>query len=127
MHGHDPGGVPMLDIGGDVGAIVARLDGTTATGELHARPLGRHDHGFHTGVHHRRDGGRTGFVAVFPEVVAGGYELLRDDGTVWATVDVRGGEVSELTLSGSGGPARPDDVSAGTGRDRRGRLVVHRR
>jgi hypothetical protein len=98
-HIHALGDVPMLDIGGDVGAIVVRLAADTATGELYAHPEGAPDRRFHTGVHHRHLDDTTMYVAVFPEVTAGRYHLLHDDGSVWTTLDVVGGEVSEVQLT----------------------------
>jgi hypothetical protein len=43
-------------------------------------------------------GGRTVHVALFPEVVAGGYDLLDPDGEPLARIGVTGGQVSELDL-----------------------------
>lgn len=89
-----PGANPVLDIGGDIGALVVHLPDLTASGELEAHPTGMPTARFHTGVHHR-DGG---WVAIFPEVVEGRYDLLDDDGTTRAQVVVTGGEVSQLDL-----------------------------
>jgi hypothetical protein len=89
-----PGPNPVLDIGGNIGALVVYLARLTARGELDIQPLGDPAGRFHTGVH-RRDGI---WVAVFPEVVEGRYELLDDHGRTRAQVVVTGGEVREIDL-----------------------------
>ncbi len=93
-----PGANPVLDIGGDVGAMVVYLDGMTDTGELEACPVGRLDEHFHTGVHPRDMGGGTVMVAVFPAVVGGSYHILDHADVPVALVHVRGGEVAEVDL-----------------------------
>jgi hypothetical protein len=96
---HTPEGFPVLDIGGDVGALVVYLAGPTATGELEARPRGEPTGRFHTGVHCRDLSGTAVHVAVYPEVVEGVYELLDDRRTPFVSVWVRGGEVSHVDLT----------------------------
>jgi hypothetical protein len=94
-----PSGSPVLDIGGEVGAMVVYLAGPAPSGELEACPAGDRSARFHTGVHYRPVGEGWAHVAVFPNVVEGTYDLLDDDGiVVLVTVDVRGGEVRELDL-----------------------------
>ena len=98
-HHHEaPGEMPVLDIGGDIGAVLVYLDDPTPSGELEARPLGEPARRFHTGVHPRQLLGCHTYVALYPEVVAGTYEILDDDLEPIATVDVDGGAVSELDL-----------------------------
>ncbi len=94
------GEYPLLDIGGDIGAIVVRLDAVPPTGELEARPRGRPDRRFHTGVHLREVGGRAVPVALYPEVAAGPYEILGDAHEPVLRVDAIGGEVVEVALQG---------------------------
>jgi hypothetical protein len=91
-------GIPVLDIGGDVGAIVVRLSHQTLSGELEACPTDAPEHRFHTGVHFRGDTTRTTYIAVFPQVTEGHYDILHHDGTTRATVEVIGGGVAELDL-----------------------------
>lgn len=92
------GAVPVLDIGDGVGAIVAILSSSTASGELFAEPVGEPERGFHTGVHARHLGEEHVHVAVFVEVPEGRYHLLADDGTPWRSVDVASGAVAEVDL-----------------------------
>jgi hypothetical protein len=95
-----PGASPMVDIGGEIGALIVYLDGTTRSGELEACPVGRPAERFHTGVHPRDLGGAEAPVAVFPQVVGGSYQVLDDDGIPMALVHVTGGHVAELDLRG---------------------------
>lgn len=99
LHGA-PGAVPVLDIGGSVGALVVYLDDPTPSGELEARPLGDPGGRFHTGVHPRELFGRTVHIALYPEVEHGTYEILDAQLQPIAVVDVDGGAVSELDLRG---------------------------
>jgi hypothetical protein len=105
-----PGEVPILDIGGDVGALIVYLPALTATGELDIQPVGEPGARFHTGVHERGSAvsptsptspapaAGSAWVAIYPEVVEGRYELLDDHGARLALVAVAGGEVRELDL-----------------------------
>jgi len=97
-HTHTLGEIPVLDIGGDVGALLVYLDETTPSGELEAQPLGRPDARFHTGVHHRMIDGSVTHVALYPEVVHGTYEILDDELRPIATVAVEGAAVAKLDL-----------------------------
>jgi hypothetical protein len=98
-----PGWASVLDIGGDVGAVIVRLPDDTPSGELMACHRGDPAAHFHTGVHLRTvDGGSAeAWVAVFPEVVAGQYSLLTDDGDEHTPFAVAGGQVTSLELSGA--------------------------
>jgi hypothetical protein len=120
-------GAVLLDIGGDVGALVLHMPAELAGVEIEIRPLGAHiaaDPGDdHSTAHggddgHRHDHGDGGHhhhgalphvavvarptdhgllpTAVFPELVAGTYELYeRLEGTVRLTITVLGGQVTE--------------------------------
>ncbi len=98
-----PGWASVLDIGGDVGAVIARLTDDTPSGELMACRRGDPGAHFHTGVHLRSDGSgeENGdeWIAVFPEVVAGAYSLLTDDGMEHTPFEVTGGQVTSLDLT----------------------------
>jgi hypothetical protein len=97
---HRPGAhsAPVLDIGGEVGALVVYLAHRPSTGELEARPAGEPAARFHTGVHHRSTPTGWTWTALFPEVTEGRYELLDEDGVPTAGVDVSGGNVHQLDL-----------------------------
>jgi hypothetical protein len=89
---------PVLDIGGEVGALIVHLPATTRTGELEACPVDDPDARFHTGVHFRPIGRESAWTAVFPEVHRGTYHLLDDGGAPMARVTVAGGLVHQLDL-----------------------------
>ncbi|HVM02113.1 MAG TPA: hypothetical protein VM263_05520, partial [Acidimicrobiales bacterium] len=71
---HGAGAWPVLDVGGEVGALVVHLAAVPAGGELEAQPAGEPSRRFHTGVHLRDVGGRTAPVALFPAVAQGRYQ-----------------------------------------------------
>jgi hypothetical protein len=96
---HAGQGPVLLDIGGDIGALVLRMPADLAGSEVEARPA-EHAEGWshlpHVAVLARASGGRPSHSAVFGELPEGGYQLyLRPDGAVALTVQVRGGEVTE--------------------------------
>lgn len=100
-HSHAaPPPVPVLDIGGDVGALVVVLhdEHLPVGGELFACPEGRPAEHFHTGVHHRDLGGLVAHVAIFPEIVEGSYELLDDAREPTSSFRIVGGEVTQLDM-----------------------------
>src|SRR5688500_7635338 len=79
-HGHDPttesyahvrGGPPVLDIGGDIGALVATVPHHRVGTELHLRSEHDPPISIHTGVWERDLGGGVTVAAVFAELVAG--------------------------------------------------------
>jgi hypothetical protein len=88
----------VLDIGGDIGALVVHLADIPPSGELEACPADRPEARFHTGVHIRRNGATEVATAVFPEVREGCYWLLDESLAVLATTDISGGAVTELDL-----------------------------
>jgi hypothetical protein len=110
-------GAVMLDIGGDVGALVVAMPESTVGLEVEIRPLdGQHvhvhgdEHGHGHGHGHEHGHEHLAHVAVvarpvgdgvlpslvFPELEAGSYELFEkgcpDAVALWATVD--GGSVT---------------------------------
>jgi hypothetical protein len=110
---HAGQGSVLLDIGGNVGALIVSMPPTLLGAEIEIRPAGvrtavpaPHDHG-HGGDHHHlphvavlnrpRDGsaGPPVASAVFAELEEGDYELyVRPDGAVQLSATVRGGEVT---------------------------------
>ncbi|MBV9823914.1 MAG: hypothetical protein JO144_16920 [Actinobacteria bacterium] len=97
---HAGQGPVVLDIGGDIGALVVSMPAALSGAEVEARPvageaLGSYaDHLPHVAVL-ARPGSPVRHVAVFAELRAGEYELhLRPDHPVRLTAVVRGGEVS---------------------------------
>jgi len=99
MHTHGSIGVaPVLDIGGEVGALIVHLAAVPASGELEACPAGERERRFHTGVHLRTIAGRDVPVAVYPAITAGEYDILDAHFDAVARVKVLGGVVTELRI-----------------------------
>jgi len=98
-HHHDLGATPVLDIGGDVGALVVQLDTVPQTGELEASPRAHPDLRFHTGVHWREVAGERVAVAVYPAIIQGDYEILDQQLRPVASVRIEGGEVTHIRLT----------------------------
>jgi hypothetical protein len=91
------GGPVLVDIGAGVGALVVRLDPDRIATELHLRPIEGGPQ-THTGVWERHTPNGRVVAAVFPSLPEGRYAILAADGTVITTVDIQGGDVTELTL-----------------------------
>lgn len=107
---HAGQGTVMLDIGGDVGALVVTMPASMVGEEVEIRPAGsapdehhhepahghRHSHHPHVAVHERpiQDGTRIPSL-VFPDLTADRYELYVKGTTgVVLRAEVRGGAVS---------------------------------
>lgn len=117
-------GSVLLDIGGDVGALVVSMPPSMLGVEIEIAPVGQsradhhghdhghdHGHGHGHGHHHRAHvavvdrpvGGATVASLVFPELVEGSYELFDKGGdVVLLSADVTGGEVTFAEWTGNG-------------------------
>lgn len=111
---HAGQGAVLLDIGGDIGALVVTMPATMDGIEVEIRPTGSsdstphvhrgeehtHDHHHlpHVAVVARPVGGQTVHSLVFAELLAGDYELYeRPHGPVQLTATVTGGQVCQLS------------------------------
>jgi hypothetical protein len=92
------GGPPVLDIGGDIGAMVVLMEPAAAGSELHLRSADESPTFVHTGVWTRPHGTATVTAAVFPELVAGTYWVLDTDGHDVRPIVIGGGELTEIDL-----------------------------
>jgi hypothetical protein len=92
------GGAPVIDIGGDIGAMVATMPASALGTELHLRSEHVPPVAVHTGVWERRMGADRIAAAVFCELVEGTYWVLDDDGHDVRRVDVHGGELAQIDL-----------------------------
>ena len=118
---HAGQGSVLLDIGGDIGALVVTMPAELEGQEIEIRPVGQgrsdqhepgrsvghgpshdhphdhtHDQLVHVGVVGRPADGQLIHSAVFGELTEGRYELyIRPDGPVQLTVEVIGGQVSQ--------------------------------
>jgi len=94
------GGPVMLDIGGDVGALVVYLPDSFAGTEIEIGWSDSDEPFTHTGVHPRGTGGTLHQTAVYPELKTGDYQLWHpyDASLLGPAVHVEGGAVAELNL-----------------------------
>jgi hypothetical protein len=93
-------GAVLLDIGGDVGAVVVEMPAATVGHEVEIWPRGRAGvgHAPHVAVVERPTSSGTVPALVFAEVAAGDYDLCaKGSDVVRLAVTVRGAEVSELS------------------------------
>jgi len=95
-------GSVLLDIGGDVGALVVTMPASMVDVEVEIRPVGsdrgHHHHHPHVAVVERPVEGAVVPSLVFPELVEGRYELyVKETDVVRLTVAVTGGEVATAT------------------------------
>jgi hypothetical protein len=89
---HVHGGPPVLDIGGDVGALVVLTDWGRVGSELFVRRAADGKE-IHTGVWARQLGTDLVPAAVFCEVVEGTYRIV---GVESEDVTVQGGQVTDI-------------------------------
>jgi len=101
-HGHGAvgSGPAVLDIGDEVGALVATMPRGCAGTELFVRRADDQTSTVHTGVWERRQAGRSVTAAVFPELREGTYHVLDENGVDIHTVEIRGGSVTTIDLTG---------------------------
>ena len=92
-------GPVALDIGGNIGAVIARLDDDLEGTELPILSLDDPDWDphTHTGVWRRTLGGTTVVVAVYPQLPEGRYRISVADRRS-ADLVVTGGEVTNIDL-----------------------------
>ena len=100
---HAGQGAVLLDIGGDVGALVVWMPAHTIGLEVEIRPTGAsirtgHHHYPHVAVVPRPTASGTAPTLVYPSVREGEYELFpMPAGPVAMTVTVSGGRVTRAT------------------------------
>jgi hypothetical protein len=102
---HSGQGPVLLDIGGDVGAVVVAMPASTEGLEVEIRPAGAtpgragHDTGGsypHVAVVARPTGAGMSYALVYPAVLEGEHELFPlPGGPVAMTVTVTGGSVTQ--------------------------------
>jgi hypothetical protein len=96
----------VLDIGGDIGALILSAPLCLAGAEIEISPNGCADAPrTHSRVRARRLGARVEFAAVYPGLLAGEYTIWRDAGTPLATITIKGGQLTHHSW-----PAKPAGV-----------------
>jgi hypothetical protein len=86
----------VLDIGGDIGALILYTNADRCNDEIEISPKGSDSHRQHNQVHERSFNGTSVFSAVYPELPAGTYDIWQDDETRAGTVEIVGGKVAEV-------------------------------
>lgn len=86
----------VLDIGGDIGALVLLTGPELLNAEIEMTPKGSHDGHFHNQVHQREFNGHSVFAAVYPQIKAGEYDIWKDESTVAGSVAIVGGQVTTV-------------------------------
>ena len=90
----------VLDIGGDVGALVLYTGAEDDAAEIDISPgTDPAAPRSHNQVHPRRAPSGTVYSAVYPALAAGEYTLWRDTHTPEATITIRGGQITEHRLT----------------------------
>jgi len=98
-YAHVQGGPTVLDIGGDIGAMIVTMNAGAAGTELHLRSSHNPPISIHTGVWRRGFGERGLTTAVFAELVEGSYCVLDSNGADLRQVEIRGGALTSIDLS----------------------------
>ena len=98
-HTLDPSGeaTVVLDIGGDIGALVLHTPHELAGMEIDIFRVGEERPAMHTAVRARHLPGGHIHAAVYPTVPAGDYEVRGLDALPALAVTIRGGCVTETT------------------------------
>jgi hypothetical protein len=86
----------VLDIGGDVGALILYTPPELHGREIEVSPLGDDARRVHTAVLLRLLNGRRIFAAVYPQLAAGDYRIWSDDPARPSSVTILPGRVVEI-------------------------------
>jgi hypothetical protein len=95
-HGQLGHGAPVLDIGGDIGALILYTSAELEGREIEVSPLTDSAHRTHTEVLRRTVGGRTFWAGVYAALPEGEYQVWYDDPARQRRFAVLGGQVTEL-------------------------------
>ncbi|MGI8761392.1 MAG: phospholipase [Jatrophihabitantaceae bacterium] len=89
-------GTVVLDIGGDVGALILLAPETMAGDEIEISPVGSEGQRTHVAIRERRGAGGVRYAAIYPALHAGEYTLWDLAGKPADTVRIVGGEVTQI-------------------------------
>jgi hypothetical protein len=92
-----------MDIGGDIGALIVRLDDSLEGTELPIEFADEPQRDIHTGVWRRPIAGNGVVVAVFPELREGTYHIRPGAHHDGAQLQITGGQIAELDLRRNAG------------------------
>jgi hypothetical protein len=88
-------GPAVLDIGGDVGALVLYTPAELLGAEIHLAALDGPTHHTHSQVHRRSVNGRTVYAAVYPQLPRGRYGFTTHEPGGPTRITIVGGQVTE--------------------------------
>jgi hypothetical protein len=98
----------VLDIGGDIGALILYADEACLGQEIDLTVAGTaRSHQMHTMIRRRRSVDRNFIAGVYPELASGSYTLWGLDGVPLGDIDIEGGQVAEFNAGSCRG--RPQD------------------
>jgi hypothetical protein len=86
----------VLDIGGDVGALILITGPERLGHEIEVSPIHTPGARVHTAIHERRVGARVIYAGLYPGLAAGTYRIWTDEPGVRDRVTIVGGEVAEV-------------------------------
>jgi hypothetical protein len=87
----------MIDIGGDVGALIITTDASMHLAEIEVSPVDGSAARTHVAVRERRGPDGVRYAAIYPHLQEGEYSVWDVDGsTVHTTALVVGGQITEL-------------------------------
>lgn len=96
QHGQLGHGAPVLDIGGDIGALLLYANEELEGQEPEVSLLTDLGHRTHTEILRRTVGGRTFWAGVYSQLVEGDYQVWWDDESQPRLFTIAGGSVTEL-------------------------------
>ncbi|WP_433825161.1 phospholipase [Actinoplanes sp. CA-015351] len=99
-------GTVMLNIGGDIGALIISTPGHLHGHEIEVSPAGKPDRRTHAAVRARYVRGGVTFCVVIDALPQGRYLIWQQGDTPLAEVEVRGGSVAEYTWPVTAVPGR---------------------
>ena len=91
----------ILDIGGEIGALILETDATRLGEEIEISPVAQNGEPESPRTHsmvRERHAHQITYEAVYPDLRAGQYTIWRDQHTPSATVTVTGGQITRFSL-----------------------------
>jgi len=89
-------GSVMLDIGGDIGALILHAPASMLGVEIEVCPTGSHAHRSHVAIRERRGESGVRYAAIYPGLTAGEYTVFDANGTPAETVAIVGGQIAQI-------------------------------
>lgn len=89
-------GSVVLDIGGDIGALILAAPESMALVEIEISPAGRDAERTHVAIRERLGPGGKSWAAIYPALRAGEYTLWSTTGEPADRITIVGGQVAQL-------------------------------